>query len=81
MTGWFNVNACTDPVRQREEMIQVAAVTVQIVEYLDRQIKGEKDDFYYFSTNILLLYVYLFTKIIEYLDRRIGLWKSVSIER
>jgi hypothetical protein len=26
----------TDPQRQREEMIQVAAVVVQIIEYLDR---------------------------------------------
>ena len=32
----------TDPVKQREEMIQVASVAVAIVEYLDRQIEGVK---------------------------------------
>jgi hypothetical protein len=29
------------PERQREEMIQVAAVAVQIIEYLDRRIEEE----------------------------------------
>lgn len=28
-----------DPARQREEMVQVAAVAVQIIEYLDRKIR------------------------------------------
>ena len=36
------VFAETDPVKSREEMIQVAAVAVQIIEYLDRQIDGGK---------------------------------------
>jgi hypothetical protein len=32
----YEAFAETDPIRQREEMIQVAAVAVQIIEYLDR---------------------------------------------
>ena len=31
----------TDPVKQREEMVQVAAVAVQIIEYLSRQIEAD----------------------------------------
>jgi hypothetical protein len=31
----------TSPEKQREEMIQVAAVAVAIIERLDRQIEGE----------------------------------------
>ena len=50
MKGWFDilqeevyeVFAETDPRRQREEMIQVAAVAVQIIEHLDRQIEESK---------------------------------------
>lgn len=46
---WYNilkeefceVFAESDPVRQRAELIQVAAVAVQIIEYLDR--KGVSD--------------------------------------
>jgi hypothetical protein len=34
----------TDPEKQREEMIQVAAVAVQIIEYLDRKREAETDD-------------------------------------
>lgn len=42
---WYNilkeefceVFAESDPVKQREELIQVAAVAVQIIEYLDRK--------------------------------------------
>jgi hypothetical protein len=33
----------TEPEKQREEMIQVAAVAVQIIEYLDRQIRAENE--------------------------------------
>jgi hypothetical protein len=29
----------TDPAKQREEMVQAAAVAVQIIEYLDRRIE------------------------------------------
>ena len=39
----FEAFAETDPVKQREKMIKACAVNVQIVEYLDRQIKGSKD--------------------------------------
>jgi hypothetical protein len=35
----YEAFAETDPEKQREEMIQVAAVAIQIVEYLDRRIK------------------------------------------
>ena len=43
--SWFNILmeevyetfAETDPKKQREEMVQVAAVAVQIIEYLDRK--------------------------------------------
>jgi hypothetical protein len=53
--GWFDIlqkEVCeafleTDPVKQREGMTQVAAVAVQIIEYLDRRIeeaKREKGD-------------------------------------
>ena len=38
----YEAFAETDPVRQREEMVQVAAVAVQIIEALDRQIDGGK---------------------------------------
>jgi hypothetical protein len=31
--------AHTDPAKQREEMVQVAAVAVQIIEYLDRKME------------------------------------------
>jgi hypothetical protein len=45
--GWFDIlleEVCeafieTEPEKQREEMVQVAAVAVQIIEYLDRRIK------------------------------------------
>jgi len=44
--GWFDIlieEACeafleTEPEKQRDEMIQVAAVAVNIIEYLDRRI-------------------------------------------
>jgi hypothetical protein len=47
--GWFDIlqeEICeafleTEPEKQREEMIQVAAVAVQIIECLDRRIKDE----------------------------------------
>jgi hypothetical protein len=32
----------TDPAKQREEMIQVAAVAVQIIEYLDRKMEAKE---------------------------------------
>ena len=38
----YDAFAETDPVKSREEMVQVAAVAVQIIEYLDRQIDGGK---------------------------------------
>jgi len=41
----YEAFAETDPARQREEMIQVAAVAVQIIEYLDRQKNGSLDKF------------------------------------
>jgi hypothetical protein len=45
--GWFGIlqeEVCeafleTDPVNQREKMIQAAAVAVQIIEYLDRRME------------------------------------------
>ena len=48
-SSWFSVLqeevseafAETDPKKQREEMIQVAAVAVQIIEYLDRRVNSE----------------------------------------
>ena len=47
--SWFDILeeevyeafAETDPVRQKAEMVQVAAVAVQIIEYLDRRISKE----------------------------------------
>jgi hypothetical protein len=35
----LEVSIETDPIKQREEMIQVAAVAVQIIERLDRRIE------------------------------------------
>jgi hypothetical protein len=35
----YEVFAETEPEKQREEMVQVAAVAVQIIEYLDRRIE------------------------------------------
>jgi hypothetical protein len=32
----------TDPKKQREEMVQVAAVAVAIIDYLDRRIEAGK---------------------------------------
>jgi hypothetical protein len=48
---WFNIlmeEVCeafaeTEPEKQRAEMIQVAAVAVQIIECLDRRMKEEAD--------------------------------------
>ena len=47
--GWFDIlmeEVCeafleTDPKKQRAEMIQVTAVAVQIIEYLDRRIHDD----------------------------------------
>jgi hypothetical protein len=47
--GWFDIllkEVCesfleTDPIKQREEMIQVAAVAVRIIECLDRRMGNE----------------------------------------
>jgi hypothetical protein len=36
----YEAFAETDPVKQREEIVQVAAVAVQIIECLDRRIEG-----------------------------------------
>jgi hypothetical protein len=35
----YEAFAETDPAKQREEMVQAAAVAVQIIEYLDRRIE------------------------------------------
>ena len=40
----YGAFAETDPVKQREKMIAVCAVGVAIVESLDRQIEGGKDE-------------------------------------
>jgi hypothetical protein len=48
--SWYNILmeevyesfAETDPGRQQEEMIQVAAVAVQIIEYLNRKMEEGK---------------------------------------
>jgi len=40
LQGIYKILLETDSVKQREELIQTAAVIVQIIEYLDRQILG-----------------------------------------
>jgi hypothetical protein len=48
--GWFDIlqeEVCeafieTEPEKQREEMVQVAAVAVAIIEYMDRQMEAGK---------------------------------------
>jgi hypothetical protein len=40
----YEVFAETEPVRQRAKMVQVAAVAVQIIEYLDRRLETEKSN-------------------------------------
>jgi hypothetical protein len=50
-TGWFDIlfeEVCeafleTEPEKQREEMIQAAAVAVQIIECLNRQMEAERE--------------------------------------
>jgi hypothetical protein len=38
----FEVFSETDPAKQREEMVQVAAVAVQVIEYLDRKMEARE---------------------------------------
>jgi hypothetical protein len=38
----YEAFAETDPEKQREEMIQVAAVAVQIIEFLDKNMEVKK---------------------------------------